>query len=107
MVVWNRWLPVFTLAFATLGAASCTERVMPVTGSALLHDVSEPLRDILVANGILNSDYTPNEATAARLGWKLADLADPDIDPEHKLWAKTILEDTTNAAQTAVAGVGR
>jgi len=29
------------------------------------------LRDILVQNGILNADYTPNEATAARLGWEL------------------------------------
>jgi len=29
------------------------------------------LRDILVKNGVLNPDYTPNEATAARLGWKL------------------------------------
>jgi hypothetical protein len=31
------------------------------------------LRDILVKNGILNPDYTPNEATAARLGWRLLD----------------------------------
>jgi hypothetical protein len=31
------------------------------------------LRDILVQNGILNADYTPNEATAARLGWELLD----------------------------------
>lgn len=29
------------------------------------------LRDILVQNGILNADYTPNEVTAARLGWEL------------------------------------
>lgn len=29
------------------------------------------LRDILVQNGILNADYTPNEATASRLGWEL------------------------------------
>ncbi|MBL8901114.1 MAG: collagen-like protein [Planctomycetes bacterium] len=33
----------------------------------------QEIRDILVANGILNPDYTPNEATAARLGWKLED----------------------------------
>jgi len=38
----------------------------------------EALRDILVKNGVLNSDYTPNEATAARLGWK---LEDPDDVP--------------------------
>jgi len=29
------------------------------------------LRDILVRNGILNDDYTPNLETAARLGWPL------------------------------------
>jgi hypothetical protein len=33
----------------------------------------EELREILVQNGILNPDYTPNEATAARLGWQLSD----------------------------------
>lgn len=32
-------------------------------------------RDLLVANGTLNADYTPNEATAARLGWVLTDPA--------------------------------
>jgi hypothetical protein len=31
------------------------------------------LRDVLVGSGILNADYTPNEATAARLGWRLLD----------------------------------
>lgn len=34
------------------------------------------LRDILVQNGILNADYTPNEATAARLGWELLEAAE-------------------------------
>ena len=38
------------------------------------------LRDILVANDILNPDYTPNEATAQRLGWKLIDPADVGLD---------------------------
>jgi hypothetical protein len=33
------------------------------------------LRAILVENGILNADFTPNEATAARLGWRLTDPA--------------------------------
>ena len=33
----------------------------------------EAVRRILVDNGILNPDFTPNEATAARLGWKLVD----------------------------------
>jgi len=28
-------------------------------------------RDIMVQNGILNPDYTPNEATAAQMGWPL------------------------------------
>ncbi|MCE9593160.1 MAG: FG-GAP-like repeat-containing protein [Planctomycetes bacterium] len=31
------------------------------------------LRRILVDNGILNADFTPNEATALRLGWELRD----------------------------------
>ncbi|HKE01391.1 MAG TPA: hypothetical protein VKE69_10310 [Planctomycetota bacterium] len=35
----------------------------------------EALRRILVENGILNADFTPNEETAARLGW---DLRDPE-----------------------------
>ena len=45
-----------------------------------------PIGDILVANGILNPDYTPNEATAQRLGWKLVDEDEalphqlPDLD---------------------------
>jgi len=40
------------------------------------------LRDILVANGILNADYTPNEATAQRLGWQ---LSDPDnVSPSQR-----------------------
>ncbi|GEM_PF-1294439 len=41
------------------------------------------LRDILVANGVLNPDYTPNEATAAKLGWK---LKDPSEVPVHERW---------------------
>ena len=30
-------------------------------------------RQILVENGILNPDFTPNEATAAMMGWTLRD----------------------------------
>jgi hypothetical protein len=41
------------------------------------------LRDVLVANGILNADYTPNESTAARLGWK---LKDPEAVPVRERW---------------------
>jgi hypothetical protein len=33
----------------------------------------DELRQILVENGTLNPDYTPNEATAAQLGWELRD----------------------------------
>ena len=31
----------------------------------------QPLRDMLVESGLLGPDYTPDEATAARLGWNL------------------------------------
>ncbi len=41
------------------------------------------LRDILVHNGVLNPDYTPNEATAAKLGWK---LKDPSEVPVRERW---------------------
>jgi Collagen triple helix repeat (20 copies) len=43
----------------------------------------DELRRILVANGILNADFTPNEATARRQGWK---LIDPEAVPAHKRW---------------------
>ncbi len=33
----------------------------------------DELRAILVESGILNADFTPNEATARRLGWQLVD----------------------------------
>jgi hypothetical protein len=39
------------------------------------------LRDILVRNGTLNADYTPNEATASRLGWELVDRISIDGAP--------------------------
>ncbi|MCB9920198.1 MAG: collagen-like protein [Planctomycetes bacterium] len=35
----------------------------------------ERVRAMLVANGILNADFTPNEETARRLGWTLRDAA--------------------------------
>jgi hypothetical protein len=34
------------------------------------------LREVLVQNGTLNPDFTPNEATASRLGWKLRESQD-------------------------------
>ncbi len=36
----------------------------------------EGLRRVLVENGTLNPDFSPSEATAARLGWKLLDRDD-------------------------------
>ncbi len=45
--------------------------------------LSEGIRRILVQNGTLNPDFTPNEATAARLGWELSDPEDPDTWVEH------------------------
>ena len=40
----------------------------------------EEYRRILVENGILNPDFTPNEETARRLGWS---LTDPPPGPRH------------------------
>ncbi len=37
------------------------------------------MRQILVDNGILNADFTPNEATAAKLGWTLVDPEDSPL----------------------------
>jgi len=39
-------------------------------------------RRILVENGILNPDFTPNEATAALLGWELSDPVDASSNAE-------------------------
>ncbi len=38
-------------------------------------------RELLVQNGTLNPDYTPNEATARQMGWN---LADPEHVPESR-----------------------
>ena len=45
------------------------------------------LRDILVRNGILNPDYTPNEATAQKLGWKLKEK--DEVLVEERWWLST------------------
>ncbi|HEX5051938.1 MAG TPA: hypothetical protein VFZ65_09215 [Planctomycetota bacterium] len=37
-------------------------------------------RDLLVENGILNADYTPNLQTAARLGWPLREATPDEIE---------------------------
>jgi len=39
-------------------------------------------RDIMVQSGILNPDYTPNEATAAQMGWTLAVPTGPRLRAE-------------------------
>ena len=50
-----------------------TTFVPRVRGQAFGTGLPETVRETLVETGILNSDYTPNEATAHRLGWTLAD----------------------------------
>ena len=42
----------------------------------------EAYRQILVENGILNPDYTPNEVTAATMGWTLAEPIEPELREE-------------------------
>ncbi len=42
------------------------------------------VRQILVDNGTLNPDFTPNEHTAARLGWSLRDPA--SVPPAERYW---------------------
>jgi len=37
----------------------------------------QAVRDLLIENGTLNADYTPNETTAARLGWELSEQREP------------------------------
>lgn len=51
-----------------------------VRGVAFGSQYPEAIRRILVANGILNADFTPNEATARRLGWELREPAAADDD---------------------------
>lgn len=41
------------------------------------------LRNLLIESGILNPDFTPNEETAARLGWQ---LQEPDTVPAAERW---------------------
>jgi len=61
------------------------------------------LRQLLVENGTLNSDFTPNEATAQRLGWK---LIDPEDVPIGQRWWLTTKQRTsmTQAARSRAAG---
>jgi len=45
-------------------------------GEPYATDKSERYQQILIQNGTLNPDLTPNEATARRLGWELTDRED-------------------------------
>lgn len=51
-----------------------------VRGEVFGGQYPEELRQILVNNGILNPDYTPNEATAAKLGWRLLEQDELPVD---------------------------
>lgn len=53
--------------------------VPKVRGRAFGTQYPEDLRRVLVQNGILNPDFTPNEDVARSMGWKLIDAAS---DPE-------------------------
>ncbi|MCI0589718.1 MAG: hypothetical protein L0323_23115, partial [Planctomycetes bacterium] len=48
--------------------------VPPARGVPYGTQYPEAFRQILVENGILNPDFTPNEGTAARLGWVLGEV---------------------------------
>ena len=61
-----------------------------VRGVPFAMNHTKKFRDLLVANGTLNADYTPNEATAARLGWKLIDPEDVPIRRRYWLSPKKI-----------------
>ena len=51
---------------------------VPHTRNVPWNQVPEPARALLVENGTLNADGTPNEHTAARMGWTLHDRAELD-----------------------------
>ncbi len=44
----------------------------------------DAIRRILVENGTLNPDFTPNEETASRMGWVLVDPATDPARPEYR-----------------------
>lgn len=46
-------------------------------GEVFGKEYPQAFRDLLVRNGILKADYTPNEATARALGWKLEEPVTP------------------------------
>ncbi|MCE9595618.1 MAG: VCBS repeat-containing protein [Planctomycetes bacterium] len=59
-----------------------------VRGAPFQHQMPRAARELLVRNGTLNADFTPNEETAERLGWK---LVEPENDP---LTRKRVLDET-------------
>ena len=46
---------------------------LPCAAEPYAEYLRDGVRQILIENGILNADFTPNEATAAKLGWRLKD----------------------------------
>lgn len=51
-------------------------------GKPFLTQLPDAARKIMVENGTLNADFTPNEQTADRLGWKLKNLDTKRIKEE-------------------------
>jgi len=55
------------------------ERFVPRYRDVPFHpELPGAVRDLLVESGVLNADYTPNEATADRHGWTLRDRPDSE-----------------------------
>ncbi len=52
-----------------------------VQGEPFGAELAAEVRALLIANGTLRADFTPNEATADRLGWTLIDPPQPEPTP--------------------------
>ncbi|MEW6744702.1 MAG: hypothetical protein AB1486_18270 [Planctomycetota bacterium] len=60
--------------FADFKPIGENQAYLPATrGVPYGEELRPSLREMLVENGTLNTDFTPNETTAARLGWTLED----------------------------------
>lgn len=59
---------------------------------------------MLVENGTLNPDFTPNEATAQRLGWKLVNPE--DIPVEQRWWLTAEQRRALQVQSKAKVGTG-
>ena len=44
-------------------------------------ELAPQVRRLLVENGVLNADFTPNEGTAARMGWSLRGRVELRCEP--------------------------